>query len=134
MKSDLTAKSKHYSVISLPRRTLHHLKIPFTIQEKKFYERLEDYSKTTIGKSRKLTEAGKGNQNAIMLVVLLRLRQACDAISIINQSEKGTGAVDMPTAESGAEVNVDEEGTLVSLYAVEDRLNLTDSERNNVIG
>ncbi|XP_048333451.2 helicase-like transcription factor CHR28 [Ziziphus jujuba] len=63
-------------IISLPPKTIHLTRVDFTAEERSFYTQLESDSRSQF---KAYAAAGTVNQNyANILLMLLRLRQACD--------------------------------------------------------
>ncbi|XP_059649855.1 helicase-like transcription factor CHR28 [Cornus florida] len=63
-------------IINLPPKTIHLIKVDFSAEERTFYRKLEAESRS---KFKAYAAAGTVNQNyANILLMLLRLRQACD--------------------------------------------------------
>ncbi|KAL1757353.1 SNF2 family N-terminal domain-containing protein [Schizophyllum commune] len=74
-------------LIELPPRTLNIISCPFSTQEQAFYEGLEKKMGDTV---QKLMESNTGGGNAYIsvLLLLLRLRQACDHPVLVEEDYK----------------------------------------------
>jgi SNF2 family DNA or RNA helicase len=69
-------------IISLPPKSIELRKVDFTVEERDFYSKLEAESRTQF---REYAEAGTVKQNYVnILLMLLRLRQACDHPLLVN--------------------------------------------------
>lgn len=83
-------------IINLPPKTISLLKVDFSIEEMEFYKKLEADSQCQF---KKLDEAGTLNKNyANILLMLLRLRQACDHPLLVkghNSEVVGQASVEM---------------------------------------
>ncbi|XP_010473315.1 PREDICTED: helicase-like transcription factor CHR28 isoform X1 [Camelina sativa] len=69
-------------IISLPPKSIELRKVDFTMEERDFYSKLEAESRSQF---REYEEAGTVKQNYVnILLMLLRLRQACDHPLLVN--------------------------------------------------
>ncbi|XP_006300585.2 helicase-like transcription factor CHR28 isoform X1 [Capsella rubella] len=69
-------------IISLPPKSIELRKVDFTVEERDFYSKLEAESRSQF---REYEEAGTVKQNYVnILLMLLRLRQACDHPLLVN--------------------------------------------------
>ncbi|KAM7463253.1 hypothetical protein LguiA_031374 [Lonicera macranthoides] len=85
-------------IINLPPKTIHLDKVDFSAKERAFYSKLETDSRTQF---KAYAAAGTVNQNyANILLMLLRLRQACDHPLLVKGFNSDTaGRASMQTAK-----------------------------------
>ncbi|XVE92956.1 hypothetical protein REPUB_Repub01dG0148800 [Reevesia pubescens] len=93
-------------IINLPSKSIHMSKVDFTAEERAFYTQLEAYSRSQF---KAFAAAGTLNQNyANILLMLLRLRQACDHPLLV----KGFNSDSIQKSDSVGQVSVEMAKTL----------------------
>ncbi|RUS26326.1 SNF2 family N-terminal domain-containing protein [Jimgerdemannia flammicorona] len=93
-------------LLDLPARNVIAVTPDFTEEERQFYTALEERTKTTFSK---LAKAGPNHNYMSMLLLLLRLRQACNHPVLVQKSfTDDPDAVEVPAQNPDEEENVSE--------------------------
>ncbi|KAJ3519674.1 hypothetical protein NMY22_g13094 [Coprinellus aureogranulatus] len=97
------------ALIELPARNLEIVACPFDASEKSFYTALEGKMESTLDKLMADTSKGQGSNYMSVLLLLLRLRQACNHPILVNKDfKKDAEAVEStPAKKDGNEEDDD---------------------------
>ncbi|KAF5323139.1 hypothetical protein D9611_009212 [Ephemerocybe angulata] len=91
-------------LIELPKRTVEVVPCPFDAHEKNFYESLETKMETVLDKLMKDANGKGGGAYMSVLLLLLRLRQACNHPLLVSKDfKKDSDAIESTPAKEGGE-------------------------------